>query len=87
MGFDPAMLDHRARATAMLRASRRPYENRYLNRPLMPGLRDWRRDMPKEAIERFEARAGDTLAELGYGLLDPRRGRVNLRTLLRQLRR
>ena len=84
--FDPAMLDHRASATAMLRAGGRPHENRYLNRPLMRGLRDWRRDMPLAAIERFEALAGDTLAELGYDLVDPRRGRVGLGKLLRRFR-
>ncbi len=31
-----------------------------------PGLRDWRTQMPDEAIETFEAIAGDTLSELGY---------------------
>jgi hypothetical protein len=35
--------------------------------PITSGLRDWRSDMPAEAVERFEAAAGDLLEELGYG--------------------
>jgi hypothetical protein len=34
--------------------------------PITPGLRDWRTQMPKEDVERFEAAAGDLLDELGY---------------------
>jgi hypothetical protein len=35
-------------------------------RPITPGLRDWRTQMAPEDVERFEAAAGDLLAELGY---------------------
>jgi hypothetical protein len=35
-------------------------------RPITPGLRDWRTQMPDDAVERFEAAAGDLLDELGY---------------------
>ncbi len=35
-------------------------------RPITPGLRDWRTQMPLDDIERFEAAAGDLLDELGY---------------------
>jgi hypothetical protein len=35
-------------------------------RPITPGLRDWRAQMPAEEVERFEAAAGDLLDELGY---------------------
>jgi hypothetical protein len=35
-------------------------------RPITPGLRDWRSQLPGEDIERFEAVAGDLLSELGY---------------------
>jgi hypothetical protein len=35
-------------------------------RPITPGLRDWRIQMPAEDVERFEASAGDLLDELGY---------------------
>jgi hypothetical protein len=34
--------------------------------PVTSGLRDWRSQMPADAIERFEAIAGDLLEELGY---------------------
>jgi hypothetical protein len=34
--------------------------------PVTAGLRDWRRDMPRDHAERFEALAGDLLDELGY---------------------
>jgi hypothetical protein len=41
-------------------------------RPITPGLRDWRTQMPAEAVERFEAAAGDLLDELGYPRAVPR---------------
>lgn len=34
--------------------------------PPTPGLRDWRRDLTDAEVERFDAAAGDLLAELGY---------------------
>jgi hypothetical protein len=34
--------------------------------PITPGLRDWRAQMRKDDLERFEAAAGDLLDELGY---------------------
>jgi hypothetical protein len=34
--------------------------------PPTPGLRDWRTEMSQDAIERFEAAAGNLLDELGY---------------------
>lgn len=34
--------------------------------PITPGLRDWRSQMPKDHLERFEAAAGDLVDELGY---------------------
>ena len=34
--------------------------------PVTPGLRNWRTQMPREDVERFEAAAGDLLDELGY---------------------
>ncbi len=36
--------------------------------PITAGLRDWRSQMPRESVERFEAAAGDLLEELGYPL-------------------
>jgi sulfotransferase family protein len=42
-------------------------------RPVTPGLRSWRSEMPAPDLERFEAAAGDLLDELGYerGAPDP----------------
>jgi hypothetical protein len=37
-----------------------------LARPVTPGLRDWRRDMPDADIALVEAVAGDLLSDLGY---------------------
>ena len=34
--------------------------------PITPGLRDWRAQMPKDDVERFEAAAGDLLEQLQY---------------------
>jgi hypothetical protein len=34
--------------------------------PPTPGLRDWRAEMSREDVERFEAMSGDLLDELGY---------------------
>jgi hypothetical protein len=40
-------------------------------RPITAGLRDWRTQMSEEAIERFEAVAGDLLDQLGYARAVP----------------
>jgi hypothetical protein len=44
-------------------------------RPVTPGLRDWRTEMPAADVERFEAASGELLAELGYERGAPRPGR------------
>jgi hypothetical protein len=41
-------------------------------RPITPGLRNWRTQMPPEDVERFEAAAGELLDELGYPRVFPR---------------
>ena len=41
-------------------------------RPVTPGLRNWRTEMPTEELERFEAAAGELLEELGYARGAPR---------------
>ena len=41
-------------------------------RPMTPGLRDWKSQMPGEDVERFEAAAGELLGELGYPRAVPR---------------
>ncbi|HEV2496029.1 MAG TPA: sulfotransferase [Terriglobia bacterium] len=41
-------------------------KNKKAWRPVTPGLRDWRTQMPEEDLERFEAAAGELLDELRY---------------------
>ena len=43
-------------------------------RPVTPGLRDWRAQLPAGDVERFEAAAGALLDELGYPRAFPRPG-------------
>jgi hypothetical protein len=74
--FDPAMLNHQRVAGAVTRTEPLANRNRYLGRPVMPQLRDWRRDQPPAAVDRFEVVAGDLLAELDYELRTPRRGQA-----------
>lgn len=71
--FDPAMLDHRRTAAEIVRRSGQPHHHRNLAHPLLPDLRDWRRDLPTEAVDRLDALAGGLLIELGYELRRPRR--------------
>jgi len=60
--YDPAMLDPARRPVAM------PYPEHHHRVALAPtpGLRDWRREMSAADAARFQAVAGDALAELGY---------------------
>lgn len=71
--FDQAMLDYRQTATEIVRRSSQPHHHRNLAHPLLPELRDWRRDLPPQAIDRLDALAGGLLIELGYELRRPRR--------------
>jgi hypothetical protein len=60
--YEPAMLhfyEGRTRAESGLDA-------KDAWRPITPGLRDWRTQMPAQDVERFEATAGHLLDELGY---------------------
>jgi hypothetical protein len=41
-------------------------------KPITPGLRDWRTQMPPADVERFEAAVGELLDELGYPRAFPR---------------
>ena len=68
LDFDPAMLhfhEGKTRAEEGLSAKK-------ARLPPTPGLRDWRTQMPEDAVERFEAVAGDLLEELGYPRACPR---------------
>lgn len=62
IGYDDAMLSYgegRRRDSAHLDA-------KHAWRPVTVGLRDWRRQLPTEQQELFQAAAGGLLAELGY---------------------
>ena len=41
-------------------------KNKKARRPVTPGLRDWRTQMPAYDLERFEAAAGELIDELRY---------------------
>jgi hypothetical protein len=69
--FHPGMLDHQQAAAGVARGEPPANRNRYLRRPVMPGLRDWRRDLPAAAVDRFEVVAADALVELDYELRTP----------------
>jgi hypothetical protein len=54
-----------------------------------PGLRDWQAQMPAEDVERFEAVAGELLAQLNYprGCVHPSSGAVRQAARMRNLYR
>jgi hypothetical protein len=56
-------------------------------RPITPGLKDWRTQMPAEDVEQFEAVAGSLLEELGYprAFPHPRRESVERASRIRNL--
>jgi hypothetical protein len=64
--FDAAMVDHADRAAEVVGTTSHPSYHGRLAEPLRPDLRDWRRDLVEEDVERFELVAGDLLTELGY---------------------
>ena len=66
LAFDPAMLDHRARADEVARTTSHPGYHRHLAEPVRPDLRDWRSDLTPSEQARVELVAGSLLAELGY---------------------
>jgi len=47
-------------------------ESEFRLRPITAGLRDWRSQMPRKDVERFEGAAGGLLDELGYARAFPR---------------
>jgi len=62
VAYDPAMLLFNEGRTK--NEWSRDAKNDWL--PIVPGLRDWSKQMPPDDIERFEAAAGSLLEELGY---------------------
>jgi hypothetical protein len=68
MPFDEAMLHfHKDRS-----GNDPGLEAKHAGLPITAGLRDWQFEMPAEALERFEAMAGELLNELGYPRAIPR---------------
>ena len=62
--FEPAMLRYHERED--LAATGAMWKYRNVTRPPTPGLRDWRTQMDRRDLERFEALAGPTLQAAGY---------------------
>jgi hypothetical protein len=73
--FEPGMLDY----AGAVDVSAKPHHQR-LREPPTRGVRDWRTQMSRDDVRRFEAIAGDLLAELGYELLDPASAHVGARS-------
>ena len=70
LDWDDAMLRYPEKAAEVITATRFPDAHQRLLPPPTPGLRDWRRDMARQDVVRFEAIAGSVLDELGYGTTD-----------------
>jgi hypothetical protein len=79
--FDEAMVRFPRRATS----GDADFDRAHPWLPITAGLRDWRTQMPAEAVERFEALAGDLLGELGYPRAFPEPGRKARRQAARVL--
>jgi hypothetical protein len=67
LAYEPGMLDYRDTVDV----GAKPHQ-RSLTRPLTPGLRDWRTELPRADATAFDAVAGDLLRELGYEAGDSR---------------
>ncbi|MGH2751091.1 MAG: sulfotransferase family protein [Actinomycetota bacterium] len=67
LGFDESMLRYFERASEVLSLELHPHRHQGLYSPPTKGLRDWRTKMSDEDVARFEAVAGETLEEFGYG--------------------
>jgi hypothetical protein len=61
LAYEPGMLDYRDTVDV----AAKPHQQS-LTRPLTPGLRDWRTELPLADVTEFDAVAGDLLRELGY---------------------
>lgn len=75
--FESAMLDY----AGAVDVSAKPHHQRLLLPPTR-GVRDWRTQMSRDDVRRFEAIAGDLLAELGYELLDQASANVDALSML-----
>lgn len=64
--FEAAMLDHEHRAAEVVRTTSHPSYHRNLAGPVARHVRDWRRDLSRDQVARFELSAGRLLDDLGY---------------------
>jgi hypothetical protein len=62
--FYPEMLDHRDSVKGLKLGFESAHQN--VLKPVQTGMRDWRNQMPRDHLERFELVAGDALEEFGY---------------------
>lgn len=70
--FDASMLRYFEDPPAAVLATGHPQNHQRLLLPPTKGLRDWRREMPPENVESFEAIAGRSLRRFGYELTTTR---------------
>ncbi|MGH2543441.1 MAG: sulfotransferase family protein, partial [Ardenticatenaceae bacterium] len=66
LSFDSAMLHYPERAPQLIAPAEYPHRHRGVALPPTKGLRDWRSQMNREDLARFEAVAGGLLTRLGY---------------------
>jgi hypothetical protein len=72
--FDPVMLDPaETKKGALARADK--FNPNVKEQPIRR-VRSWKKDMPEEHVEIFEAVAGDVLSELGFERMFPKPGAV-----------
>lgn len=64
--FDPSMLTYYERAGDIVSTTAVPDRHKDIFLPPTKGLRDWRRELSDDQVARFEALAGNLLADLGY---------------------
>ena len=64
--FDPQMLTYYERAGDIVSTTAVPDRHKDIFLPPTKGLRDWRRELSDDQVARFEALAGNLLADLGY---------------------
>lgn len=72
LDYQPSMLSFHERVEEVLKGVPGHEHHRGLARPASKGLRDWRKDMPKEELHLAEALVGATLQAFGYERLDSR---------------
>lgn len=79
LDFEPEMLRYFERGAELTEGMNHPQTRAGLAKPITAGMRDWRRDMSFSQVDRFDAIAGRTLAEVGYER-GPRKVGLGVRT-------